>query len=172
MRISDWSSDVCSSDLAQLFQRGHRAVQRRGNAAADQVAEAEAVRQYGTGEAEDKGGALVEQGVDVVDEHAGRHHPVPPRVLGRKIKLHRVVLFGAGPAPERLGVSIKIGVRFFSGQESLVVLAGYGILLLHHVLSDLLMAGGMRDQNAIGIHDEKVVLAVEVQDRKSTRERV
>src|SRR3546814_6511948 len=69
--------------------------------------------------------------------------------------------FGAGPAPERLGVSIKIGVRFFSGQESLVVLAGYGIFLLHHVLTDLLLAGGMRDQKAIGLHDEKVVLAVE-----------
>src|SRR3546814_18977007 len=40
MRISDWSSDVCSSDLLADFQRGrNRAVLARGDAALDLLAD-------------------------------------------------------------------------------------------------------------------------------------
>src|SRR3546814_19074691 len=35
MRISDWSSDVCSSDLLYVFQRTHSSVDARGNAPTD-----------------------------------------------------------------------------------------------------------------------------------------
>src|SRR3546814_8885387 len=35
MRISDWSSDVCSSDLLYVFQRTPSSVDARGNAPTD-----------------------------------------------------------------------------------------------------------------------------------------
>src|SRR3546814_9096748 len=43
--------------FAQLFQRGHRAVQRTGDGAADEITDAEAEREAGTTQAEEEGGA-------------------------------------------------------------------------------------------------------------------
>src|SRR3546814_13154581 len=89
-----------------------------------------------------EGGALVERRLDVVDEDAGRDHPVPALVLGGEIELHRIVDLGARPASERLGVALQIGVRLFGIEEGLVVIARYRILLLQHVLADLLLEFG------------------------------
>src|SRR3546814_2394238 len=77
MRISDWSSDVCSSDLAgDVRRRAVHRLEQRG-----ELPRRVEVRRRR--DADGAGDRRAEIGEDVAEEIGGHHHVEPVREIGR-----------------------------------------------------------------------------------------
>src|SRR3546814_20128337 len=101
MRISDWSSDVCSSDLLAMLLRGFRPIRELAQfdaehlvAAIDDQAMDTALRQHAQAEPDDACTQPLELGLAGEQAGAARTMTAPRGFRDRGVFLHRFVAGG------------------------------------------------------------------------------